>query len=239
MIVSPIRRAAGAPLGFSPSARPCGDSADLDLADRESVLIAVGKALVRQGLLRIMEGAALGERVVVVPDGTQARRLLRSKQFDLVLIDPGQVAAAGEDELRSGSRRVLLVTDRDHVGEAPLPGAGLACGMLSESLDDVATRQLLKTVTECRRPRFEPEQCVSCTARATWATPELPLSPRELEVFCAIGSGTGPQGIARELGVSVKTVESHREKIKQKLGLEGADALVCAATRWCQGYRIG
>ena len=51
------------------------------------------------------------------------------------------------------------------------------------------------------------------------------LSDRELEVLRLIGMGYGTQGIASALNLSVKTVETHREHVKQKLQLENAEAL--------------
>jgi DNA-binding NarL/FixJ family response regulator len=202
-------------------------------------MVAVGKVLVQQGLLRILEGARSGETIRVAHEGQDVRNLLLERRFDLVLIDPVWVATCGAKRLQAGSRRVLLVTDRDHAGEEPLPGADIACGMLSESLDSASTARLLETLIECRRPEFEPADCGACLARQTWSSGWLPLSPRELEIFRAIGAGQGPQRIAQALGLSIKTVECHREKIKYKLGLDGADALVYAAKRWCQGYSIG
>ena len=55
------------------------------------------------------------------------------------------------------------------------------------------------------------------------------LSDREFEVFRLIGRGAGPTEIARHLGVSVKTVETHREHIKRKLGLPNGRELTRAA----------
>jgi DNA-binding NarL/FixJ family response regulator len=57
------------------------------------------------------------------------------------------------------------------------------------------------------------------------------LSDREFEVFRLIGRGVGPSEIARKLGVSVKTVETHREHIKRKLRLGSGHELVRAAMR--------
>jgi DNA-binding NarL/FixJ family response regulator len=51
------------------------------------------------------------------------------------------------------------------------------------------------------------------------------LSDRELEVLRLIGKGFGTQAIAEALHLSVKTVETHREHVKQKLNLENAQAL--------------
>jgi DNA-binding NarL/FixJ family response regulator len=58
------------------------------------------------------------------------------------------------------------------------------------------------------------------------------LSDRELEVFRLIGRGFGPQEIARQLGLSVKTVDSHREKLKRKLNLTSAAELTRYAVEW-------
>ena len=55
------------------------------------------------------------------------------------------------------------------------------------------------------------------------------LSDREFEIFRLIGRGAGPSEIARQLGVSVKTVETHREHIKKKLGLPNGRELLRAA----------
>jgi DNA-binding NarL/FixJ family response regulator len=55
------------------------------------------------------------------------------------------------------------------------------------------------------------------------------LSDREFEVFRMIGRGLGPSEIARQLGVSVKTVETHREHIKRKLRLANGRELARAA----------
>jgi DNA-binding NarL/FixJ family response regulator len=58
------------------------------------------------------------------------------------------------------------------------------------------------------------------------------LSDRELEVFRLIGRGVGTSRIAQELHLSVKTIETHRERIKNKLGIERAPELTRCATEW-------
>jgi DNA-binding NarL/FixJ family response regulator len=63
------------------------------------------------------------------------------------------------------------------------------------------------------------------------------LSDRELEVLEMIGEGLGSREIAEQLSVSMKTVESHREHIKTKLGLGGASELVRYAIGWMRTKR--
>ncbi len=58
------------------------------------------------------------------------------------------------------------------------------------------------------------------------------LSDRELEVLELIGNGLGSREIAQKLHLSIKTVESHREHIKTKLGLRRATELVSYAFNW-------
>jgi|SRR5580658_7102305 DNA-binding NarL/FixJ family response regulator len=57
------------------------------------------------------------------------------------------------------------------------------------------------------------------------------LSDRELEVFGLIGQGKGTREISRQLHLSVKTIESHRAHIKEKLNLKDANELVHSAIR--------
>lgn len=58
------------------------------------------------------------------------------------------------------------------------------------------------------------------------------LSDRELQVFELLGKGRGTAQVARELKVSIKTVEAHRAHIKTKLNLRTAPELVRAAVEW-------
>lgn len=63
------------------------------------------------------------------------------------------------------------------------------------------------------------------------------LSDRELQVFQLLGAGQSTRQVAMELRISFKTVETHRENIKHKLGLPDAASLVNRATLWLQAQR--
>ena len=60
------------------------------------------------------------------------------------------------------------------------------------------------------------------------------LSDRELQVFELLGVGLGTRAIAERLRLGVKTVETHRENIKRKLGLKDSSSLMHAAISWVQ-----
>jgi DNA-binding NarL/FixJ family response regulator len=58
------------------------------------------------------------------------------------------------------------------------------------------------------------------------------LTDRELHVLHLLGSGMSTRAIAIELCLSFKTIETHRENIKRKLGLRGAAELIHYASEW-------
>jgi DNA-binding NarL/FixJ family response regulator len=69
-------------------------------------------------------------------------------------------------------------------------------------------------------------------------SPLTVLSDRELQVFQLIGQGRTTRLIAEALHLSIKTIESHREHIKQKLNLDSSAELAQRATQWVETGRI-
>ncbi len=65
------------------------------------------------------------------------------------------------------------------------------------------------------------------------------LSDREMEVYRFIGQGFGTNEIAQKLNLSIKTIGSYRERIKEKLGLKSGHDLVCNAIRWIENEQPG
>ena len=62
------------------------------------------------------------------------------------------------------------------------------------------------------------------------------LTDREFEIFQLIGEGKGTRDIAKQLRLSIKTVESHRANIKEKLQIKDAMELVRQAVRWVEAH---
>jgi DNA-binding NarL/FixJ family response regulator len=72
----------------------------------------------------------------------------------------------------------------------------------------------------------------------TFTSPIEQLSDRELEVFTLLGQGHGTRAISEKLHLSVKTVESHRAHIKEKLKLKSAMELIHNAIHWAQSENL-
>jgi DNA-binding NarL/FixJ family response regulator len=78
------------------------------------------------------------------------------------------------------------------------------------------------------------ERMITGQPKAAKQTPIETLSDRELEVFAMIGRGLGTREIAKDLSLSVKTVETHCTHIKQKLNIKTSPLMIRAAVEWAQ-----
>ena len=112
-----------------------------------------------------------------------------------------------------------------------------ACGLCHTGAPLRQIELQIATIALCQLPRPGWGPCNLCSLQPSLRTPRLPLSSREHQIFECIGKGERPATMARSLGISVKTVESHRENIKRKLGLRTAAELSEAAFRWRDGDR--
>jgi DNA-binding NarL/FixJ family response regulator len=123
-----------------------------------------------------------------------------------------------ERALRAGARGLL---DRS----APPEQVRAACRQVLAGklyLNEGLTERMLERVAGGGPARGGPAGCGDIHA----------LTDRELDVFGLCGLGFSTVTIAGRLNLSVKTVECHREKIKRKLGLQGAAELIRRAVQW-------
>jgi DNA-binding NarL/FixJ family response regulator len=119
--------------------------------------------------------------------------------------------------------------------------AGARGYVTKQQLDEtvlVAIRSLLAGETYMRGT-LEERLAARFVAGRTLATdcPLEALSDRELQVFRLIGQGRSTRQIAETLHLSIKTIETHREHLKQKLQVETATELAHRATQWVETGR--
>lgn len=206
------------------------------------MVVAALDTLVRLGLERVLEpagpagGGAGGLRTS--GDPAEVEQWLRAGTVGLLLADPGMLARLDPAVLAGAAPRMALVAGSDHL-PADLPVARRRlCTMLGSRVDPGRLAATLEQLRACTHALAHEPACECCPLRASLQPQPLPLSPREQEVFEAIGAGLGTSDIARRSGLSVKTIEGYRERIKLKLGLEGREALSRAALRWRQGFHL-
>lgn len=164
-------------------------------------------------------------------------RAMRAQRPDVLLVDPELLAEARVPIALEGTR-VLHVSPYPHP-RAQATTTGGACGFLSErsALDRVC--DALEIITRCAGPNGSRGFCGRCPLSASLRPAPVPaLTPRELEVFALISEGLGSTALSQRLQRSVKTIETHRENIKRKLGLGSSMDLVDLARRWSRGESV-
>jgi FixJ family two-component response regulator len=135
-----------------------------------------------------------------------------------VLLDirmPGMAGTALHDELLRRGVRVPVIFITGH-GDIPMAVAAMRKGafdFIEKPFDD---EQLLAQVLEALEQQHKPE---------TGSVPVSELSERQREVLQRVLDGKPSRQIAKELDISVKTVEFHRARIMQKLGVRTAAEL--------------
>ena len=203
-----------------------------------SVLLADDHAMVRAGLARILDAEPDLRVVGEAQDGRAAVEHALAGGIDLVVLDVAMprmtgLQAAREITTRRPDVRVLMLSMHDN---EQYFFQALRAGASGYILKTAAERDL---VAACRAAmRGEPflfPAAVQAVVRDylvrgadAEAGPTDPLSPRETEVVKLIGEGYSTREIAEALVIAEKTVERHRSRIFDKLGLRDRVAL----TRW-------
>lgn len=211
---------------------------------RRTILIVDDHPMFRRGLASLIESEP--DLAVCGQAGSSAAALqaVQQSQPDLVSVDLALGESDGLDLVKEMKRRhpripalVLSMHDEAVYAERALR-AGARGYVNKQQLDEtvlVAIRRLLAGETYMSGT-LEGRLAARYVAGRTLATdsPLEALSDRELQVFRLIGQGRSTRQIAETLHLSIKTIESHREHIKQKLMVESATELAHRATRWVE-----
>jgi DNA-binding NarL/FixJ family response regulator len=207
-----------------------------------SILIVDDHPLLRDGLKMLV--SAEPDLNVCGETGSlrEAANLVRDLEPNLVLIDLALEDGNGLDLIhrlngRYPDIRFLICSMRDESLYAERSIAAGAHGFISKSEPSSQILEAIRQVLAGKRYLSAKvvEHIVNGFAHQKQPESGRPidrLSNRELEVFWLIGQGLSTTEIAERLTISVKTVETHREKIKRKLGLSSAGELMRYAVQW-------
>ena len=202
---------------------------------RPRVFLHVRGAVVRHGLHAFLVDTC---RADVGQHSTNAYRdFALQGPVDLLFVDVDEANAVLERlPERKRPRRLVLLSPGLAPSDAAARLPSSTCGLLSIDDDLARVQDVLRRAASCAIARDGRGGCGQCDVPNTLQPQTLPLSARELAVFEAMGRGLGASAIAAELGISVKTFESYRDRIKQKLGAHSGPELSAAAVAWRHGY---
>jgi DNA-binding NarL/FixJ family response regulator len=200
------------------------------------VLLADDHTIVRQGLRLLLQREGF-EVVGEAENGAEAVRLATETVPDVVVLDYGMplmngLAAAREIMAVCPRAKLILLTmhaDDRYVLEA------VRLGVKGYVVKSQAPTDLVRAINEVLNGMMYLSPRVSRTVvQAYLAKSELPpdpLTPREREVLQLVAAGKTTKEVAELLGISVKTAESHRTHIMQKLDTSNTAGVVRYAIR--------
>lgn len=192
------------------------------------VLLADDHSVVREGLRHVLTGSPELSVVGEAGTGPEAIALATSERPDVVLLDLTMPGAGGLEVLRNiranlPDVRVLILSvhdDQEYVLESVRAGAH---GYLRKDSSPAEIRQAIRAV-HAGDAYFSPPVARHLTTALRDATPApaadgdiTALTSREREVLVRVARGLTNRETASELGISVRTVEAHRDSLMRKL----------------------
>jgi DNA-binding NarL/FixJ family response regulator len=207
------------------------------------VLLADDHKIVRDGLRALLEGQPSMQVIGEAEDGRTACDMASSLRPDVVVMDIAMPDLNGIDATRrimsdSPNVRVIALsmhTDRRFVSEMLKAGAS---GYL---VKDAAFEELTGAIQTVTQGRVYLSEGIAGVVVQDYVrhlgggevevSPVAKLSPREREVLQLAAEGNSTKEIASHLGLSVKTVETHRRQIMDKLGIYNLAGLIKFAIR--------
>jgi two-component system response regulator NreC len=217
------------------------DSRPSSLASRSKIrlVLADDHAVLRSGLRMLLDAQPDMEVVGEAADGGEAVRTALESRPDVVLMDVAMIGESGLEatrriKQRAPEIRVLVLSMYDD--ESYLRRA-LEAGASGYALKRAADTDLLSAIRAVARDEIYLHPALTRMvvgdllrrdlSAPQSARPDAPhLSERELEVLRLVALGHTNQEIADTLYLSIKTVESYKGRLMEKLGLRGRAALV-------------
>jgi len=209
---------------------------------RRQVLLVDDHPIVRQGLRRLIDGE--GDLEVCAEAGTmrEARQAIREKDPDVVVVDISLKEGDGMELIKDvrahhPSLPMLVLSMHD---EGVYAERLLAAGANGYIMKQAATDQFINALRRVLEGGVYVSEAVGARmirklaagGATTSVDPIDHLSNRELQILQMIGRGLSTRQAAEALNLSVKTVESHRQRIKRKLDLATSSQLVQHAVNW-------
>ena len=200
------------------------------------VVLADDHALVRQGVRALLEKAGF-EIAGEACDGREAVLLVAAARPDVAILDIGMPLLNGLDAVRevqkaSPKTRTILLTRHDEVQYVT---EALRAGVRGYVLKNQAATDLVEAIQQVGRGGIYLSPNISRAVVEAYLCkadlPADPLTPRERQVLQMVGEGKSTKDVARLLGISAKTAESHRARLMRKLDIHETASLVRYAIR--------
>ncbi|HMJ73823.1 MAG TPA: response regulator transcription factor [Solirubrobacterales bacterium] len=201
------------------------------MAEGISIVLADDHTIVRRALRVLLEEESDFEVVAEAEDAEGAIRYLRGHKPDVLILDlnmPGRPSLEAIGEMRevSPETRIVVLTMQQ---EPAFARQALQQGVLGYVLKEAADDELVQAVRSAAAGETYLQPALGAKLAAEPEIVASDLSERETDVLRLIALGHTNAEIAEKLYISVRTVETHRAHIQQKLGVSSRAELVRSA----------
>jgi two-component system, NarL family, response regulator NreC len=220
-------------------------NAKKDEPKKVRVLVADDHPLLREGIVQFLNRQSDVTCCGEVDTAAEAHVAVGKLKPDLLLLDLRLGNTDGIDFIKTlrveyPTLPVLVLSQHD---EAVYAERVLAAGAGGYIMKQEATTEVLHAIRTVMAGELYVSRKMSARVlrKLLDTRPQLPrtgverLTDRELQVLQLLGSGLSSKEIASELNLSVKTIETYRENLKNKLGLQNSANLIRYASDWVQG----
>ncbi len=211
-------------------------------SDKSRILIVDDHPLFCEGLRRMLDRHPSLEVCGQVPDAVQAMKAVADLKPDLVLVDISLEGANGIDLIKSLKAKyedlpllVVSMHDESLYAERALRAGAQGYIMKNQPIQvvrgaifkvlggEIFLSEKMSTSVLAKLLRGKTEETPSSVDK---------LSDRELEVFQMLGEGKSSRQIAESLELTIPTIHSFRNRIKEKLDYKNSTELVLHAMQW-------
>jgi DNA-binding NarL/FixJ family response regulator len=200
-----------------------------------SVILADDHAIVRQGLAALLQGVPDISLLAQAADGEAAWELIETHQPDIAILDLAMPRATGIEvarrvEASALDTRVVLLTMHDDAATAL---QAQQAGVTGFVIKDNSFEELALAVRSVAAGGTFVTPAVRAKLNGLRRSGQRPvaLSPREREVVRLIAGGQTSKEIGRALAISPRTVDTYRDRLRDKLGLHTVAELVLYAAQ--------
>lgn len=205
-----------------------------------TIVVVDDHQMVREGLIKLLESRGDLSVIGEAADGEEAVEVVLDKRPDVVLMDINMPGISGIEVMRRLGKtgcesKILFLSmheNRRRVDEVLRAGASGYVVKNSASTDLYRAIDAVRAGTSYLSPTIT-QQLVDALARPTEAGSSgiSTLTEREQQVLRLVAEGLSSREIAADLGLSLKTVDSHRSNLMEKLDIHKVSGLVRFAIR--------
>ncbi|MGA1867525.1 MAG: response regulator transcription factor [bacterium] len=219
-----------------------------DINEKSKILIVDDHPIMRQGLSQLINQDVKLTVCGEAENANEALDVIKETNPDMIIVDislkgPSGIELIKNIKVRYPSLPVLVLSMHD---ESLYAERAFRAGARGYIMKEEGTEKVMMAIHQILGGALYMSNKIGSRLLSKFFDTQLTksdspiefLSDRELEVFRLLGRGFGTRKVAQELNLSIKTIETYRAHIKNKLKLKNASELIQHAVQWVQSENL-